>query len=135
MTISVAYWCVLIAALLPYVWVSVAKAGGKRYDNRDPRGWLARQDNPRSIRANAAQLNAFEAFAPFAVGVVMAQLAGVPGDRIAWIAVVFVVLRVLHGIAYITNQQGLRSLIWAGGLLSVLTLLVQAALKVGGATA
>ncbi|MDQ3510377.1 MAG: MAPEG family protein [Pseudomonadota bacterium] len=111
MTISVAYWCVLIAALLPYVWVSVAKAGGKRYDNRDPRGWLARQENPRSVRANAAQLNAFEAFAPFAAGVVMAQLAGVPGDRIAWIAVVFVVLRILHGILYITNKQGLRSLV------------------------
>lgn len=134
MTISVAYWCVLIAALLPYVWVSVAKAGGKRYDNRDPRGWLARQENPRSIRANAAQLNAFEAFAPFAAGVVMAQLAGVPGDRIAWIAVVFVVLRIIHGILYITNQQGLRSLVWAAGLLSVLTLLVQAALNVGGGT-
>ncbi len=132
MTISVAYWCVLIAALLPYVWVSVAKAGGKRYDNRDPRGWLARQENPRSVRANAAQLNAFEAFAPFAAGVVMAQLAGVPGDRIAWIAVVFVVLRILHGILYITNKQVLRSLVWAGGLLSVLSLLVQAALNVGG---
>lgn len=132
MTISIAYWCVLIAALLPYVWVTVAKAGGKRYDNRDPRGWLARQENPRSIRANAAQLNAFEAFAPFAAGVVMAQLAGVPGDRIAWIALVFVVLRILHGILYITNQQRLRSLVWAAGLLSVLTLFVQAGLNVGG---
>lgn len=132
MTISVAYWCVLIAALLPYIWVSVAKAGGERYDNRDPRGWLARQDNPRSVRANAAQLNAFEAFAPFAAGVVMAQLAGVPGDRIAWIAVVFVGLRILHGILYIANQQRLRSLVWAAGLLSVLTLLAQAALNVGG---
>ncbi len=133
MTLSIAYWCVLIAALLPYVWVCVAKAGGKRYDNRDPRGWLARQENPRCIRANAAQLNAFEAFAPFAVGVVLAQLAGVPADRIAWIAVIFVVLRILHGILYITNKQGLRSLVWAAGLLAVLTLLVQAALHVGNA--
>lgn len=135
MTISVAYWCVLIAALLPYVWVSVAKAGGTRYDNRDPRGWLARQDDPRSVRANAAQLNAFEAFAPFAVGVVLAQLAGVPGDRIAWIAVVFLGLRILHGIAYIANQHRLRSLAWAAGLLSVLMLLMQAALNVGGGVA
>lgn len=131
MTLSIAYWCVLIAALLPYVWVGVAKAGGKRYDNRDPRGWLARQENPRCIRANAAQLNAFEAFAPFAAGVVLAQLAGVPADRIAWVAVIFVVLRILHGIFYITNKQGLRSLVWAAGLLAVLTLLVQAALQVG----
>ncbi|MBA2238458.1 MAG: MAPEG family protein [Lysobacter sp.] len=131
MTLSIAYWCVLIAALLPYVWVSVAKVNGERYDNRDPRGWLARQENPRCIRASAAQSNAFEAFAPFAAGVVLAQLAGVPGDRIAWIAVIFVVLRILHGIFYITGKQGLRSLVWAAGLLAVLALLVQAALRVG----
>src|SRR3546814_11682221 len=64
--LSIAYWCVLIAALLPYVWVGIAKSRGQRYNNRDPRGWLARQDNPLVQRANAAQLNAFEAFAPFA---------------------------------------------------------------------
>ena len=26
MTIATAYWCVVIAALLPYLWTSVAKA-------------------------------------------------------------------------------------------------------------
>ena len=73
---AIAYWCILIAALLPYVWVFIAKRG-PRYDNRDPRGWLAKQDNPRAHRANSAQFNAFEAFAPFAAGVLMAQFAGV----------------------------------------------------------
>jgi uncharacterized MAPEG superfamily protein len=86
MTIAVAYWCVLVAALLPYVWTTVAKGSGERYDNRDPRGWIARQTNPRVQRANSAQLNAFEAFAPFAAGVVFAQLAGVPEGRIAVLA-------------------------------------------------
>jgi hypothetical protein len=66
MTIAVAYWCVLIAALLPYLWTTVAKQSGERYDNRDPRGWIARQTDPRVHRANAAQLNAFEAFPTFA---------------------------------------------------------------------
>ena len=50
MTLATAYWCVLIAALLPYAWVSVSKASGERYDNRDPRGWTARQTNPRVRR-------------------------------------------------------------------------------------
>jgi len=132
MTLSTAYWCVLIAALLPYVWVVLAKSsGGTRVDNRDPRGWLARQDNPRSNRANAAQLNAFEAFAPFAAGVVLAQLADVPADRIALLAVAFVALRVLHGIFYVTNLHAMRSLVWFAGLACVIALLVQAALRVG----
>ena len=56
MTLAIAYWCVLIAALLPYLWVAVAKASGERYDNRDPRGWLARQTSPRASRqCGAAQ--------------------------------------------------------------------------------
>lgn len=131
MTLTTAYWCVLIAALLPYLWIAIAKAGGQRYDNRDPRGWMSRQDNPRSIRANAAQLNSYEAFAPFAAGVILAQLAGVPADRIAMLAVAFVVLRVLHGIFYIANAHALRSLAWFGAFACVLGLLAQAALRGG----
>lgn len=128
MTLATAYWCVLIAALLPYLWVGIAKAGGARYDNRDPRGWLARQDNPITVRANAAQLNSYEAFAPFAAGVVLAQLAGVPAERIAVLAIAFVVLRLLHGIFYVANVHALRSLVWFGAFACVLGLLAQAAL-------
>lgn len=131
MTLATAYWCVLIAALLPYVWITLAKAGGQRYDNRDPRGWMARQENPRSVRANAAQLNSYEAFAPFAAGVVLAQLAGVQPERIALLAIAFVILRVLHGFFYIANVHALRSLVWFGAFACVLGLLVQAALRVG----
>ncbi len=131
MTLATAYWCVLIAALQPYLWIAVAKASGKRYDNRDPRGWMARQDNPRSIRANAAQLNSYEAFAPFAAGVILAQLAGVPVDRIALLAIAFVVLRMIYGICYLANVHALRSLIWFGAFACVVALLVQAAMRVG----
>ena len=45
---TLAYWCVLVAALLPYVCASLAKAGGVGksrkeggFDNHDPRAWLA----------------------------------------------------------------------------------------------
>ena len=127
---SIAYWCVLIAASLPYVWVSIAKANGTRYDNRDPRGWLTRQENPRSHRANAAQLNAFEAFPAFAASVLMAQFAQVDGQRIIWLAMAFVMFRILHGIFYIADKHGLRSIVWFGGMASVITLMLSAALKV-----
>ena len=129
---SIAYWCILIAAVLPYVWVSVAKGSGARYNNRDPRGWQARQDNPRSQRAYAAQLNAFEAFPPFAASVLMAEFAQVDGQRIIWLAAAFVVFRVLHGIVYIADLHAVRSLVWFGGFSCVVGLMLSSVLSVVG---
>lgn len=131
MSLAIAYWCVLIAALLPLVWSWIAKASGPRFDNRDPRGWLARQDNPRSIRANAAQQNAFEAFAPFAAGVALAQLAGVDPGWIASLSIVFIAARILHGVLYLNNKATLRSLVWTLGFACIVTLLVLAAVRIG----
>lgn len=129
MTLALAYWCVVFVAALPYLWVYIAKASGQRYNNRDPRGWQARQDNPRSIRANAAQLNAYEAFAPFAAGVVMAHVTGVAHSTIAALAVVFAVMRVLHGLLYLADRHALRSLVWLVGFLCAMALLALSALK------
>jgi uncharacterized MAPEG superfamily protein len=127
---SIAYWCILIAAVLPYVWTILGKSAVRGYDNRDPRGWIAKQTHPRVHRANAAHLNAFEAFPAFAAAVLMAQLAGVDPDRISMLAVAFVAFRVLHGISYLADRDTLRSLCWLFGIVSVLTLMAQAALRV-----
>ena len=123
---TLAYACVLIAALLPYVWTMVAKAGGKKFDNRDPRQWLEKQENPRVRRADAAQKNAFEAFPTFAASVLMAQLAGIDAQRIGWLAAAFVAFRVLHGVFYVGNKSSMRSLVWFAGLVCVVTLMVMA---------
>lgn len=127
---TTAYTCILIAALLPYLWTSIAKGSGPKYDNRDPRRWLTKQDNPRVQRANNAHLNAFEAFAPFAAGVLMAQAAGVDPQRIGLIAVAFVVARVLHGVFYLTGIHLMRSLVWFVGLGCVIALMVQAIARI-----
>jgi uncharacterized MAPEG superfamily protein len=133
MTLATAYWCVLIAAVLPYVWIVVAKTSGPGYNNRNPRAWLAKQEgNYKVQRAHGAHLNALEAFAPFAAGVLMAQLAGVDHGRIALLALAFVALRVLHGVLYLADVASARSLVWLGGYLCVLALLVLAALQLGG---
>ena len=55
---TTAYWCVLVAALLPYIATSIAKAGGERYNNRQPRLWLDRQQGFRA-RADAAYVKFF----------------------------------------------------------------------------
>ena len=56
---TLAYWCVLVAALLPIICAGIAKSGmfskPRReggYDNLDPREWLARQTGWRA-RARA----------------------------------------------------------------------------------
>lgn len=126
---AIAYVCILIAALLPYLWVSISKASGQRFDNRDPRGWLAKQENPRAHRANSAQLNAFEAFAPFAAGVLMAQFAGVDPRTITALSLVFVAARTVHGFFYLANRALWRSLVWGMGFVCVLTLMGLAILK------
>jgi uncharacterized MAPEG superfamily protein len=128
---TIAYWCVLIAAVLPYIWTGFGKSTktGEAYDNHDPRGWMARQANPRVQRGNAAHLNAFEAFAPFAASVLMAQAAGVDPNRIAILAVAFIVFRVMHGVCYLADKAALRSLSWMLGIACVLALMVQAALR------
>ena len=127
---TIAYLCILVAALLPYVWVGIAKQSGERYNNRDPRSWQTKQTNPRSQRANAAHLNGFESFPAFVAGVLMAQLAGVPHATITALAIIFVVARVLHGVFYIANVHALRSLVWLVGFASALALIAMAALKV-----
>ena len=127
---AIAYWCILIAAALPYVWVTIGKAAGERYDNRDPRGWAAKQANPRVQRGVSAQLNAFEAFAPFAAAVLMAQAAGVDPGRISLLAMVFVGCRVLHGAFYLANAHLLRSLVWFGGIGCVVALMIEAARRI-----
>ena len=127
MSIAVAYACVLVAALLPYLWVGVAKAGARGYDNRDPRGWMARQSEPRRLRAYAAHLNAFEAFPVFAAGVALAALAGVDEARVALLSIVFIAARVLHGLFYLADRSTLRSLAWLIGIGCSFALLALAA--------
>lgn len=111
-----AYWCVLFAALMPIVWSGVAKAGADAFDNSRPRVYLAAIQGYRQ-RANWAQQNAWEAFAPFAAGVVIASQVGVAQTTIDALAGVFMVARILHGVFYVTDRATLRSLVYIIGLL------------------
>jgi uncharacterized MAPEG superfamily protein len=120
-----AYLCVLVAGLLPYVCAMVAKWGFKKFDNHNPREWLAQQTGFRA-RANAAQANTFESFPLFAAGVIIATLAQVDAARIDLYAFVFVAARVGFIVCYVTDKASLRSLCWLVGLLSVVGLFAAA---------
>lgn len=108
------YWCVLIAALLPYAAAIIAKSK-QGFDNAAPRDWLAKQEGFRA-RADAAQLNSFEAFPLFAIAVLVAQQRSAPQDTVNMLAVIFVVARVAYIALYVANLATLRSLVWLVGL-------------------
>lgn len=120
---TLAYWCVLIAALLPMVCSMLAKSGqaGKPrtqggFDNADPRAWLARQTDWRA-RANAAQANSFEAL-PFFIGaVVIAHQLGAQQTRLDILAFVYIVLRLIYIMFYVGGLPTLRSTVWTLALL------------------
>ena len=117
---TTAYWCVLVAGMLPYIATLTAKVGAA-YDNRDPRAWLATLTGWRA-RANAAQHNGFEAFPFFAAGVIIAHLAGAGQDRIDALALGFIAARVGHFATYLADLAPLRSVLWLAGLGCVLGL-------------
>ena len=127
------YGCILVAALLPCVWIAIAKAAAPADTSKDPRSWLARQDSRRVRNANAAHLNAFEVFPAFDVGVPMAPFAGVAPPRSGLLAVAFVGLRVLYGVSCPGDAHLLRSLAPVGGFACVLSLMASTALRVAGA--
>ncbi len=122
---TIAYWCLVVAGLLPYLSAGIAK-GGAKFDNNNPRDWLARQEGWRK-RANAAQSNAFESFPFFAAGVIVATLRHAPQERVDMLAAAFVVARVAHLGMYVADQASLRSLMWMAGLGITLALFFQGA--------
>jgi uncharacterized MAPEG superfamily protein len=118
MKLTVAYWAVLLAALLPIGCAGLAKWGmfGKPrreggYDNHNPRAWLARQGDWRA-RANAAQANSFEAL-PFFIGaVIIAHQHGAYQTRLDLLAFLFVVLRMVYILLYVADLATPRSITW-----------------------
>jgi uncharacterized MAPEG superfamily protein len=120
--LTVAYWSVVAASLLPLGCAWLAKRGsyGKPrreggYDNHQPRAWLARQSDWRA-RANAAQANSFEAL-PFFIGaVIIAHQLGASQIRLDVLAFLFVVLRVLYVLMYVADMATARSLVWTVAL-------------------
>jgi uncharacterized MAPEG superfamily protein len=103
---TIAYWCVLIAGVLPYLAALYAKAGGSggfgAKENHDPRAFLATLEGARK-RAVSAQLNAFE------------------------VTPLFVCSRVIFTLCYIYDLATLRSVVWAVGMAIIVSLFVVSA--------
>jgi uncharacterized MAPEG superfamily protein len=118
---TIAYWCVLIAGVLPLIAIGIAKAGGERYNNRHPRVWLAKQQGYRA-RAAAAEANSFEAFPLFAAAVIIAHLTRAPQGPLDLLAVVFILARIAYVICYLADWHWARSLVWFVGYVACIAI-------------
>ena len=121
-TFTLAYWCVLVVAIMPIVCAGIAKSGmfskppsQGGYDNNNPRAWLAQQSAWRA-RANAAQVNSFEAMPFFFAAVIIAHQLGAVQSYVDILAIAFVVLRIVYIALYIAGKSNLRSIVWCLGL-------------------
>src|SRR3546814_3894127 len=74
---------------------------------------------PRSTRTDTLLPYTTLFRSPFAAGVLMAQAAGVDPTLVATQALIFVGLRVLHGIFYVTDLHLMRSFTWTAGFACV----------------
>ena len=123
---TIELWCLFFAALLhlvskaPLGMAQAQSPGG--YDNNNPREQCATLDG-RGKRALAAHQNQIESFPLFAAGVLVAVLSGVTSNVVDWLAIAYIVARLLYLYFYLVDRASLRSLVWAVGYLSSAALL------------
>lgn len=108
-------WCLIIAALLPYIAklplaVAMNKAGG--YDNNHPREQQASLKGF-GARALAAHQNAFESLIVFAAAILLAIATKTTNETVQLLAMVHIGSRVIYNILYLLNIGLLRTLSWA----------------------
>jgi uncharacterized MAPEG superfamily protein len=121
-----AYWCVLIAALMPLALAAYAKAGTR--DNHHPRDAVASMPAAKR-RAYAAHENAYENFPFFAVAVITATTLGASISTVNILAALYIVARGVHAVLYINDAASGRSLAYSVGLLLNIAIFVLPAFK------
>ena len=122
--------CLMIGALLPYLWFGVSlryiKAELGSLDLRAPRP-QATQLTGSGARARDAQHNAWEALILFGAANVAALMAGVePSGHWSLAAPLWVAARLLHGGFYLADMALLRGLSFAIGVAMSLWIFVLA---------
>ncbi len=112
--VDYAVMAILAACALPFVFAFFAKmVGGFRFkvDNETPREFLAKTTGL-AARLNAAQANSFESLPIFIGAVLIAMYCFVPQNVVNGVAWLYVLLRVIYGVAYAANLATFRSVIW-----------------------
>lgn len=122
---TIAYWCVFIVIVLPYVWVLAARLPGfTLQSNLRPR---VVSDSFAGLQQRLywAHLNALEAIAPFAAVVIIAHNLQLEQQTLDTLAMSFVGFRLAHAAAYAANQGLLRTVMFSGAMLSMVCIFIQ----------
>jgi uncharacterized MAPEG superfamily protein len=122
---TLAIWCVLVAAFLPYVPFGLAS---RQLDPHAPRRNVAKLEDL-AARAHGAHLNAFEAFPFFAAAVIVSQVVEGASATVGWLAVAFLVARIGHIGFYLADRPPLRSACFTLGLLLTVIIFVHPAFR------
>ncbi|MCH8478833.1 MAG: MAPEG family protein [Wenzhouxiangella sp.] len=123
---TIAFWCVLVAAIVPFMLAGVSKIGDSSFNNRRPRDWYESVTGYRK-RAWWAQQNSFEALPFFAAAVIIAHVAGATQGTIDIIAILFIAARLAFASCYLADLHLLRSVFWILGLACCVALFIVAA--------
>lgn len=124
---TIAYWCLLVTIVLPYLWVGIARIPVLTLEkNLIPRIAADTYTGKRQ-RTYWAHLNALEVVAPFAAAVIVAHLFAAPQDRIDMLAMLFVGFRIAHAISYIANLGVLRTIMFAGAFICLIAIFISGA--------
>ncbi len=116
--LTTAYWCVIVAAVLPYLTTFAAKAGSYgTSDNQAPREWMKRQAGWRA-RLMAAAANGFETLPMFMAAVIIAHQLGYNQSMLDLFALAYVALRVVYVLIYGAGAGTARTLVWGLAMLA-----------------
>jgi|ERR1700736_844614 uncharacterized MAPEG superfamily protein len=127
MTTDLTYlaWTAMLTAALwiPYIVCQVMTNGFL-----EPPNYIDPEQRPVPLwgkRANRAQINAVEAFAPFAALVLVAHVAGKADAMTAFWAACYFWLRLIHAIVYLLGIPYIRTLVFTLGFVAIVGIFVE----------
>jgi uncharacterized MAPEG superfamily protein len=120
---TLAFWCLLVVGLLPYVPFGLASP---RLDRHAPRLGAPRLDGV-AARAYGLHLNGFEAFPFFAAAVIVSRVVEGANATVDWLALAFVAARLGHLAFYLLDRPPLRSTFFFVGLVIAIVIFVHPA--------
>lgn len=122
---TTSYWCIIIAGILPYIFIFIAKSKPDFLANNNaPRLYLQKLTGFRQ-RAHWASQNSFEAFPFFAAAILTANLTGnISISLLNNLAIAFILARVIYGLCYLLDLATLRSIFWFIGIGCVIAIFI-----------
>lgn len=117
--------CIFLACLLPYltkipVFYAMHKLG---YDNNHPR---TQQESLTGFgaRALAAHKNSFESLLIFLAAALTALATQNYTPIIQGLAIFYIFSRIIYSVLYLANYSSMRSIVWATGTITCLTIII-----------